>query len=108
MQALRLSVSPAPAPPVAIYSLGQLEILINGVAVRIDGRGPRKPLELLGMLIVAGARGASVGAVSDILWPEADGFAAYRSLITTAYRLRRLLGHRDTVHLAACRIRPTP
>jgi DNA-binding SARP family transcriptional activator len=108
MQSLRLSASPAPAPPVAIYSLGQLEILIDGIPVRIDGRGPRKPLELLSVLIVAGARGTSVGAVADILWPEADGFDAYRSLITTIYRLRRLLGHRNAVHLGAGRIRLEP
>lgn len=105
MQPLRLSASPAPVPPVAIYCLGQLEILIDGLSVRIDGRGPRKPLELLGLLIVAGPRGTSVGAVADNLWPEADGFDAYRSLITTVYRLRGLLGHRNAVHLGAGRIR---
>jgi DNA-binding SARP family transcriptional activator len=108
MQALRLSAPTAPAPPVAVYSLGQLEILIDGIAVRIDGRGPRKPLELLSTLIVAGPRGTSVGAVADLLWPEADGFDAYRSLITTIYRLRRLLGHRDAIHLGAGRIRLEP
>jgi LuxR family transcriptional regulator, maltose regulon positive regulatory protein len=105
MQALRLSCSTAAAPPVAIYSLGQLEILVEGVAVRIEGRGPRKPLELLSVLIAAGAHGTSAGSVADSLWPEADGFDAYRSLITTVYRLRRLLGHRDAVHLGAGRIR---
>jgi two-component SAPR family response regulator len=105
MQSLRLSCFKAAAPPVAIYSLGQLEILIEGVPVRIDGRGPRKPLELLSVLIAAGARGTSVGLVADSLWPEADGFDAYRSLITTLYRLRRLLGHRDAVHLGAGRMR---
>lgn len=108
MQALRLIDSTAAAPPVAIFSLGQLEILIEGVAVRIDGRGPRKPLELLSVLISAGAHGTSVGLVADSLWPEADGFDAYRSLITTVYRLRRLLGHRDAVHLGAGRIRLDP
>jgi DNA-binding SARP family transcriptional activator len=108
MQALRLSASTASAPPVAIYSLGQLEILIDGIPVRIDGRGPRKPLELLSLLIVAGGRGTAVGAVADILWPEADGFDAYRSLITTVYRLRRFLGHRDAIHLGAGRIRLEP
>jgi LuxR family transcriptional regulator, maltose regulon positive regulatory protein len=108
MQALRLSCSTAAAPPVAIFSLGQLEILIEGVAVRIDGRGPRKPLELLSVLIAAGPRGTSVGLVADSLWPDADGFDAYRSLITTLYRLRRLLGHRDAVHLGAGRIRLEP
>jgi LuxR family maltose regulon positive regulatory protein len=108
MQSLHLSCFKAAAPPVAIYSLGQLEILIEGVPVRIDGRGPRKPLELLSVLIAAGARGTSVGLVADSLWPEADGFDAYRSLITTVYRLRRLLGHRDAVHLGAGRIRLEP
>jgi len=107
MQALRL-IDSARAPPVAIFSLGQLEILIEGVAVRIDGRGPRKPLELLSVLISAGPQGTSVGLVADSLWPEADGFDAYRSLITTVYRLRRLLGHRDAVHLGAGRIRLDP
>jgi LuxR family transcriptional regulator, maltose regulon positive regulatory protein len=105
MQSLRLNCPTAAAPPVAIYTLGQLEILIEGVPVRIEGRGPRKPLELLSVLIAAGARGTSVGLVADSLWPEADGFDAYRSLITTIYRLRRLLGHRDAVHLGAGRIR---
>jgi LuxR family transcriptional regulator, maltose regulon positive regulatory protein len=108
MQSLRLSAATAPAPPVAIYSLGGLEILIDGIPVRIDGRGPRKPLELLSVLIVAGARGTSVGAVADTLWPEADGFDAYRCLITTIYRLRRLLGHYDAVHLGAGRVRLEP
>ena len=105
MQLLRLGAAAAPTPPVAIYSLGQLEILVNGMPVRIDGRGPRKPLELLSVLIAAGARGAAIGPVADTLWPEADGFDAYRSLITTLYRLRRLLDHRDAVHLGAGRIR---
>lgn len=105
MQALQLVPCAAPTPRVEIYSLGQLEILIDGVAVRIDGRGPRKPLELLGMLIVAGPRGTSIYAVADCLWPEADGFDAYRSLITTVYRLRRLLGLHDAIHLGAGRIR---
>ena len=108
MQALRLSAHTPSAPLVAIYSLGQLEILIDGIPVRIDGRGPRKPLELLSVLIAAGVRGTSVGLVADSLWPEADGFDAYRSLITTLYRLRRLLGHRDAVHLGAGRIRLEP
>jgi two-component SAPR family response regulator len=95
-------------PPIAIYSLGQFEILIQGISARMDGRGPKKPLELLSILIVAGARGAVVGTVADDLWPEADGFDAYRSLITTVYRLRRLLAYRDAVHLGAGRIRLDP
>jgi two-component SAPR family response regulator len=99
------SVTPTATPPVEIYSLGQLEILIDGTAVRIDGRGPRKPLELLGMLIAAGPHGTSIGAVADCLWPDADGFDGYRALITTVYRLRRLLCRHEAIHLGAGRIR---
>jgi DNA-binding SARP family transcriptional activator len=105
MQPLQLVTCTAPTPRVEIYSLGQLEILIDGVAVRMDGRGPRKPLELLGMLIAVGPRGASISTVADGLWPEADGFDAYRSLITTVYRLRRLLRFHDAIRLGAGRIR---
>jgi DNA-binding SARP family transcriptional activator len=105
MQPLQLISCAAPAPRVEIYSLGQLEILIDGVAVRMDGRGPRKPLELLGMLIAVGPRGASISTVADCLWPEADGFDAYRSLITTVYRLRRLLRFHDAIRLGAGRVR---
>jgi DNA-binding SARP family transcriptional activator len=105
MEPLSLSEVTAFTPPVAIFALGQFEILINGVPIRIDGRGPRKPLELLSVLIVAGARGAAIGAVADILWPDADGFDAYRSLITTLHRLRRLLGCPAAIHLGAGRIR---
>jgi LuxR family transcriptional regulator, maltose regulon positive regulatory protein len=108
MQSSIVSTVARRAPSVAIYSLGQFEVLIQGISVRMDGRGPKKPLELLSILIVAGARGAVVGTVADDLWPEADGFDAYRSLITTIYRLRRLLADRDTVHLGAGRIRLDP
>jgi two-component SAPR family response regulator len=108
MHSLHATTAATCEPPVAIYSLGQIEILIQGIPVRMDGRGPRKPLELLSILIVAGVRGAVVGTVADELWPQADGFDAYRSLITTLYRLRRLLGHRDAVRLGAGRLRLDP
>jgi LuxR family transcriptional regulator, maltose regulon positive regulatory protein len=104
MQTLQPATTAAP-PPVEIYCLGQLEILLDGAAIRIDGRGPRKPLELLGMLIAAGPHGTSIGAASDCLWPDADGFDGYRALITTVYRLRRLLGRHEAIRLGAGRIR---
>ena len=94
----------APAP-VLIYTLGRFDLLINGVCLKFEGRGPRKPLELLAALIACGPRGASVSAVTDLLWPEADGFDAYRALITTLHRLRRLIVHRQAVAFAAGRLR---
>ena len=94
--------------PVEIYSLGQFEILVHGMPARIEGRGPRKPLELLSLLLVAGTRGTNIGAVADNLWPDSDGFDAYRSLITTVYRLRRLLECPAAIHMAAGTIRLDP
>lgn len=94
--------------PVEIYSLGHFEILVGGQPARIEGRGPRKPLELLTLLLVARERGSSIGSVADSLWPDADGFDAYRSLITTVYRLRRLLECPAAVQLTAGRIRLDP
>ena len=62
----------------------------------------------LNALVACGPRGASVGGVTDLLWPEAEGFDAYRALITTLHRLRRLLVHRQAVQFAAGRLRIDP
>jgi DNA-binding SARP family transcriptional activator len=88
-------------PRVVVYTLGRLELVIDGQAVRFKGRAPLRALELLSALIAAGGRGASVGGISDQLWPDADGFDAYRAFTTTLHRLRRLLGFHDAVRLSA-------
>lgn len=109
MQPLR---SPVPAcvppPPVRILTLGCFDLSVDGVSLEFEGRGPRKPLELLSALVASGPRGASVGAIADLLWPDADGFDAYRALITTVHRLRRLLVHRRAVHFCVGRLRLEP
>jgi DNA-binding SARP family transcriptional activator len=92
-------------PPVFIRTLGCLEVFVEGVPLEFAGRGPRKPLELLTALVAAGKRGASVGTIADMLWPDADGFDAYRALVTTAHRLRGLLRCRLSVHFGAGRVR---
>jgi LuxR family maltose regulon positive regulatory protein len=108
MQPFHPTVSPSPVPPVIIYTLGCFDLLINGALLRFEGRGPRKPLELLSVLVASGPRGTSVGAIADLLWPDADGFDAYRALITTLHRLRRLVVHRNAVHFGAGRLRLDP
>jgi two-component SAPR family response regulator len=57
----------------------------------------------LAALIAAGEGGASVGRLSDQLWPDADGFDAYRAFTTTLHRLRRLLSCHQAVRLCAGR-----
>jgi two-component SAPR family response regulator len=55
-------------------------------------------------LTAAAEGGASVGRLSDQLWPDADGFDAYRAFTTTLHRLRHLIGCHDAVRLSAGRL----
>ena len=80
MQWLRSDASLETPSPVTIYTLGRFELLINGTLLRFEGRGPRKPLELLSILVAFGPAGAAVGPITDLLWPQADGFDLIRKL----------------------------
>ena len=46
-----------------------------------------RSLELLTALIAAGEGGAGASRLADQLWPDADGFDAYRAFTTTLHRL---------------------
>ena len=93
---------------VVIYTLGRFEILLNGVPLRFKGRAPLRPLDLLTALVAAGEGGASAGRLADQLWPESDGFDAYRALTTALHRLRNLLRCSDAVRLSAGRLMLDP
>ena len=98
------SFAMSPRPRIVIYTLGRFEVVLEGVPLRFKGRAPVRALELLSALIAAGGRGVSVASLSDSLWPEADGFDAYRAFTTTLHRLRRLLQCPDAVRLCAGRL----
>jgi DNA-binding SARP family transcriptional activator len=49
-------------------------------------------LELLRTLIIFGGRDVSVNKLTQLLWPDADGDLARRTIETTLHRLRRLIG----------------
>jgi LuxR family maltose regulon positive regulatory protein len=93
---------------IVIHTLGRFELLINGAPLRFKGRAPVRALELLAALVAAGDGGASVGRLSDQLWPDADGFDAYRAFTTTLHRLRRLLNCQNAVRLSAGRVSLDP
>lgn len=97
------SASPAQSR-IVIFTLGRFEILLNGMPLRFRGRAPVRSLELLTALVAAGDGGVSSGRLADQLWPDADGFDAYRSFTTTLHRLRALLGVHDAVRLSAGRL----
>jgi len=93
---------------IVIYTLGRFEVRLNGAPLRFKGRAPLRPLDLLTALVAAGDGGASAGRLADQLWPEADGFDAYRALTTALHRLRRLLRCPEAVRLSAGRLMLDP
>lgn len=84
--------------PVRIFTLGRFGIQCDGKPLQFAGKAQKKPFELLKVLIALGGRKVSDTLVADALWPDAEGDAAYRALITTVQRLRRMLNEPEAVH----------
>jgi len=82
---------------VRIQTLGQFQITLNREPLSFGRKAPLMPLRLLKELINLGGQNIALTRLSDNLWPDADGDAAYRSLLTTLARLRKLLGREDTL-----------
>jgi ATP/maltotriose-dependent transcriptional regulator MalT len=78
--------------PVRVRTLGAFELWRKGERVIFRGKVQRKPLDLLFALVAFGGRDVREEAVTEALWPEADGDAARHALESTLYRLRKLLG----------------
>jgi DNA-binding SARP family transcriptional activator len=81
-----------------VHVLGRFRILSDVAAFSLPPR-LRKPQELLQALIAFGSSEVSVGTLIDALWPDSEGDAAYHALESALYRLRLLLGARNTVCL---------
>ncbi len=77
---------------IRIHALGRFRIERLDQALDTTNRAWNKPLRLLKVIVALGARDVPAARVEDILWPEADGGNARRTLITTLQRLRKLLG----------------
>jgi LuxR family maltose regulon positive regulatory protein len=90
-----------PVGCIEILTLGALEIRLDGTALRFPGRAPLRPFNLLTALIAQGGRPVSIGALSDLLWPDADGFDAQRVFGVTLHRLRRILGSHSALRLTS-------
>lgn len=83
--------------PIRIHSLGQFTIQCDGSPLVLSVKTPRKPLELLALLICAGRSGLPREKLADRLWPASDGDLAAQSLATTLHRLRRLLKNSEAI-----------
>ena len=82
--------------PIRIFTLGRFEILIEGKPIDTTGL-QKKPLLLLKALIALGGEGVREEALTELLWPDAEGDAAHTSFRTTLFRLRRSLGSDEAI-----------
>lgn len=80
-----------------IQALGDFAVFRDGEPLPPGRKAQRKPLEMLRLLVVQGARGVRQEVLAEWLWPDAEGDAAYHALKTTVYRLRRLLGRNEAI-----------
>ena len=94
--------------PIKIYTLGRLSIFSNEEVLVFKGKAQGRPLELLQALIALGGRGVPEDALSEILWPNAEGDAAHRAFDTTLHRLRRLLGSERALLLSCGKLSLNP
>jgi DNA-binding SARP family transcriptional activator len=81
---------------VQIRALGAMQVATGGNTLVLGHRRVRKPLELLRALIATGRQGASRDELCASVW-DLPREAAYRPLVTTVFRLRRLLGDSQSV-----------
>ncbi|WP_342119263.1 BTAD domain-containing putative transcriptional regulator [Pseudoduganella sp. OTU4001] len=75
--------------PMAVYTLGRLELARDGQVVTATGKAQQRPLLLLKALLAAGEGGKAQQALAAQLWPDADD--AKSALNVTVHRLRKML-----------------
>jgi two-component SAPR family response regulator len=77
--------------PVTIFTLGRFSLLIKGRPADFGRKVPKRPLELLKVIVAQGGREITISRLTSLLWPEVDGDRALRSFNTTLHRLRKIL-----------------
>jgi len=94
--------------PIKLVALGRFDIFLDDERLAISGKTPKKPLELLKLLICKNGGSIDREAVMDQLWPEADGDRAVQNINTTLHRLRKLLGRDNSIILEHGRLSLNP
>jgi len=89
---------------VHVQVLGELEVRLDGKALRFGRKRPERPLALLKYLAANAARTVAESQVADALWPDLEGDAALRALAVNLHRLRQLLGGPEAVFHQARRL----
>lgn len=94
--------------PIAIRTLGNFELRIDGELLQSSRKAQKKPLELLKLLIVRGGKGVSAESIIDALWPDSDGDAAQNAFDSALHRLRKLLKQDDAILLSKGKLSLNP
>lgn len=115
LQTEKRALPPPPDPtaesrpwPVKIYTLGRFTLVCHGRPLHFSGKAPKRPLDLLKVLIALGGCGIAITRITDILWPEAEGDHGHEALKVTLKRLRRLLPVTQVVELSAGQLALNP
>src|SRR5260370_35117437 len=88
-----------------VHVLGRFRLLTGDAPIAFPPR-LRKPQELLQALIAFGGTEGGAGVLSDALWPDSEGGAAYPALKMALYRLPQRLVPRAEGRMegATCRL----
>jgi len=90
--------------PLRIYALGRFVVQRDGLPLPVEGKGQRKPMELLRALVAHSAtsaeRGLHISELIDMLWPDLEAEAPKASFDMTLMRLRKLLQVEGALTLA--------
>ena len=82
---------------IRISTLDIFQIRTEKGPLTFGRKAPLFPLRLLKVLISLGGKDIPLSTLGDILWPDADGDAAYQSVRTTLARLRKLFDREEGV-----------
>jgi len=81
----------------------------DGQPLRVNqGKGHKKPIEMLQTLIALGGRKVGVEHIIEHLWPDAEGDAAANLFKITLHRLRKLLLIENAIEFAEARVTLNP
>lgn len=94
--------------PVKVYTLGRFGVLIAGRPLKFGRKAPHKVIEMLKIIISLGGRGLSKEQLTGILWPDADGDLAHKSLAINVHRLRSLFGLEEAIDFSDGRVTLNP
>lgn len=85
--------------PIRIFTLGRFELLKHEKPLLFSKKTPKKPLEMLKVLIAFGGQQVSENRLCNALWPDAEGDSAHKAFGVTLIRLRELLDNKDAIRL---------